>query len=367
MAGRPRPPQVPQEPGDYPEIAQYFRMLVLPTALLGYNKKRVIDALQCLDGLYKSRIAELKEEFARKIAWEISGREEKTRPAATINQSGKGLGMKERMEFQQLKKIGKNDLLRLLQECDDENRKLKAENEAGEKKIQELKNLIGELEEEKRKLRTSYTEPGSLAESMLQVNGVMEAAQKTADQYIARIRELEADRQREADKIVEAARGRAEQILTQAKTGAQRMKAASTNVLKTLQDEIDRMLVGARGAFEQKGEMEELPGAPVQPQTEELGRVPHLNEILGSGGNAAETPPPASAVAVSERLDIQETVPSAAADTGQPASPALGTGTQEYAQYEAFLEEVDKFTANLNDEIKSAMDDITNKTQQPGN
>ena len=44
MAGRPRPPQVPQEPGDYPEIAQYFRMLVLPTALLGYNKKRVIDA-----------------------------------------------------------------------------------------------------------------------------------------------------------------------------------------------------------------------------------------------------------------------------------------------------------------------------------
>jgi hypothetical protein len=230
------------------------------------------------------------------------------------------------------------------------------------------------LEEEKRKLRTSYTEPGSLAESMLQVNGVMEAAQKTADQYIARIRELEADRQREADKIVEAARGRAEQILTQAKTGAQRMKtgaqrmkAASTNVLKTLQDEIDRMLVGARGAFEQKGEMEELPGAPVQPQTEELGRVPHLNEILGSGGNAAETPPPASAVAVSERLDIQETVPSAAADTGQPPRPALGTGTQEYAQYEAFLEEFDKFTANLNDEIKSAMDDITNKTQQPGN
>ena len=43
------------------------------------------------------------------------------------------------------------------------------------------------------------------------------------------------------------------------------------------------------------------------------------------------------------------------------------THLQEYAQYEAFLEEVDTFTANLNDEIKSVMDDITNKTQQPGN
>ena len=49
------------------------------------------------------------------------------------------------------------------------------------------------------------------------------------------------------------------------------MKAASTNVLKTLQDEIDRMLVGAQGPLNKKGEMEELPGAPVQPRTEELG------------------------------------------------------------------------------------------------
>ena len=121
-----------------------------------------------------------------------------------------------------IKKIGKNDLLRLLQECDDENRKLKAENEAGEKKDTGAEKSDWGVGRRKRKLRTSYTEPGSLAESMLQVNGVMEAAQKTADQYIARIRELEADRQREADKIVEAARGRAEQILTQAKTGAQR-------------------------------------------------------------------------------------------------------------------------------------------------
>lgn len=368
MTSRPQPAQLPREQGNYPEIAQYFRMLVLPTALIGYNKKRVIDALQCLDGLYKSRIVELKEEFARKISWEISGREEKIGPAATIDQSGRELSMKERMEFQQLKKMGKNDLLRLLQECDDENRRLKTENEAGGKKIQELKNLIGEMEEEKRKQRIRCTEPGSLAESMLQVNGVMEAAQNTANQYIARIRELEADRQREADEIIETARSRAEQILTQAKMGAQRMKAASTNVLKALQDEIDRMLVGARGAFEQRGEIEDqedLPGRePVQLKAEEPGRVPHLNEILGSGGSAAEPPPSVPITALPERMDFREKDPT---DGGQSGQPAVEADMQEYTQYEAFLDEVDRFTANLNDEIKNAMDDITNKTQFPGN
>lgn len=352
MGSRGRLAQLPQEPGTYPEIAQYFRMLVLPTALFGYNKKRVIDALQCLDGLYKSKIAELKEEFARKIAWEISGRKEDTQSSATIDQSGKGLGMKERMEFQQLRKMGKNDLLRLLQECDDENRGLKLENENSERKIRELRSLIEEMEKEKDKQRIGHTEPGSLAESMIQVNGVMEAAQKAADQYIARIRELEAVKQQEADKIVETARGRAEQILAQAKAGAQRMKAASTNVLQTLQEEIDHMLAGARGAFEQKGEVEDLheEAAPIQRQAEESERVPHLNEILGSGEGAPKTHTP-------DETDSWKKDSAAADPQG---------GGQEYEQYEAFLDEVDKFTANLNDEIKNAMDDITNKTQQPG-
>lgn len=54
-----------QPQGDHPEILQFFEMLTLPRAIFGYNKEHVIDALRCLDKLYKSRITELEEENRR--------------------------------------------------------------------------------------------------------------------------------------------------------------------------------------------------------------------------------------------------------------------------------------------------------------
>lgn len=55
-----------------PEIRQYFRMLELPTALLGYKKERVEDALLCLDRLYRNKIAEIKRDYERKLVFERS-------------------------------------------------------------------------------------------------------------------------------------------------------------------------------------------------------------------------------------------------------------------------------------------------------
>ena len=40
-----------QPQNDYPEIIQFFKMLTLPKALVGYNREHVIDALRCLDAV----------------------------------------------------------------------------------------------------------------------------------------------------------------------------------------------------------------------------------------------------------------------------------------------------------------------------
>ena len=54
-----------QPQNDYPEIIQFFKMLTLPKAVLGYNREHVIDALRCLDGLYRNKIMELEERNKR--------------------------------------------------------------------------------------------------------------------------------------------------------------------------------------------------------------------------------------------------------------------------------------------------------------
>ena len=54
-----------QPQNDYPEIIQFFKMLTLPKALVGYNREHVIDALRCLDGLYRNKILELEERNKR--------------------------------------------------------------------------------------------------------------------------------------------------------------------------------------------------------------------------------------------------------------------------------------------------------------
>lgn len=263
--------------------------------------------------------------------------------------------MKERVEFQQLKKMGKNDLLRLLQECDDENRILKEENEQRGKTIEELRKTITRLEEEQKQKELANAEPGTLAEAMIQVNGVMEAAQKAAQQYIDRIQEIERAKQREAEAAIETARDRADRVLARAKSGAQKIREASANVLQNLQVEIDHMLAGARREYEYRLTAEEQKAAcgqeeaarwqdPISPEPE---KVPYLDDIIGA--NVGE--------------DQKNTTDEAPEKKSAPDAERAGIGTslgegEEPPDPEAFLKEVDRFTTELSNEIKSVMGDI---------
>lgn len=270
------------------------------------------------------------------------------------------------MEMQQLKRMGKRELVRLVQECDDENRKLAEESNKKQSRIAELEQIVAnmhghitEMEAKQKDMQIKYQEPGSLADSMIQVNGVIEAAQGAAKQYLERIREMETVKQKEAEGIVDMARHEAERIVLKAKAGATQIQEASTNVLQNLQVEIDRMLAGARGEYEQgiarqtpvfeteaPVHMDEPQGLFEQTVPSEPEKVPRLNDILQS-----------VTVQRGEEPVIREE--SVSADTG------AFTGDQPIGEAVAAVKE-DDFTSGLSDEIKSVIDDLTYKTQHLG-
>ena len=74
------------------------------------------------------------------------------------------------MTDQQLKRLNRSKLLQMLLEIERENETLRARNE--------------ELEEKMRKRELQLAESGSIAEAALKLNGIFEAAQQAADQYV---------------------------------------------------------------------------------------------------------------------------------------------------------------------------------------
>ena len=74
------------------------------------------------------------------------------------------------MTDKQLKRLNRSKLLQMLLEIERENETLRARNE--------------ELEAKMRKRELQLAESGSIAEAALKLNGIFEAAQKAADQYV---------------------------------------------------------------------------------------------------------------------------------------------------------------------------------------
>jgi len=81
------------------------------------------------------------------------------------------------MTGKELKKLSRAELLELLLEQVEENEKLRQKNEELEKRLEDRVIKI--------------TEAGSIAEAALKLNGVFEAAEAAAKQYLDSLKELE--------------------------------------------------------------------------------------------------------------------------------------------------------------------------------
>ena len=107
------------------------------------------------------------------------------------------------MTNKELKKLRRADLLELLLVQTRETEKLK-------KKL-----LAAEKDLEDRQIRMAAV--GNLAEAMVEVNGVMAAAQAAADQYLENIAAMEAETRKKCDLMLLAAQKEARRILEEAK------------------------------------------------------------------------------------------------------------------------------------------------------
>ena len=110
------------------------------------------------------------------------------------------------MTNKELKKLSRADLLELLLVQTRESERLKKKLSAAEKELAE------------RQLRMSAV--GTLAEAMVEVNGVMAAAQAAADQYLENIAAMEAETKKKCDQMIQAAQMEVRRILDEARAGA---------------------------------------------------------------------------------------------------------------------------------------------------
>ena len=80
------------------------------------------------------------------------------------------------MEYNELKKLNRKQLLELLLEQT--------------KRVEELEELLRVAQDKMNERILTETEAGSIAEAALRLNGVFEAAQAAADQYVANVKRM---------------------------------------------------------------------------------------------------------------------------------------------------------------------------------
>lgn len=124
------------------------------------------------------------------------------------------------MTNQELKKFSRGDLLELLVTRGRENERLQKELEQAGAALEAERKKTRELLENR---RIQIDEAGSIAEAALRVNGVFEAAEKAAQQYLENVRQLSGRQEEVCARREAESKARADAMLRQA---AEKCRAA---------------------------------------------------------------------------------------------------------------------------------------------
>lgn len=178
------------------EISEYIENLPLKkTFCKGYRPDEVYEAICNLSSMYNQVLSEAyeeNEELKRKIEyleksnivqhepvkteWTLFNRVEEKIPE-TIEKRGNEMNDKE------LQRLKRGELLEILLDQSRENENLKMQIEGQKREIEELK---GKLSDRKIQLDKA----GTIAEASFQLNGVFDAAEKAAQQYLDNLKLL---------------------------------------------------------------------------------------------------------------------------------------------------------------------------------
>ena len=124
------------------------------------------------------------------------------------------------MTDRELKKLDRSELLEILIDLSDENEVLRQENAELREKLEKAESEPPRREEARqeaaRPVVPMQQEIGSIAEVAMRVNGVFEAAQAAADQYLSAIRAMNANKDEDYRRIIKEAMFQANEIIKEA-------------------------------------------------------------------------------------------------------------------------------------------------------
>ncbi len=111
------------------------------------------------------------------------------------------------MTDKELQKLKRSELLEIM---------LGLQNEL-DNKIDEIKELRAKLDERQIALENA----GNIAQAALEINGVLNAAQKSADVYLENIKKMHSEKEKKYNELISSANAEAEKILSEAKSKAE--------------------------------------------------------------------------------------------------------------------------------------------------
>lgn len=143
-----------------------------------------------------------------------------------------------------LKKRGENeaDIYQMLMAVEEENHKLKGEKKKLEEIIKQYDEIIKDKEGEMSDLKYDFNESGNLAEFTIRINGVLEAAENAAQEYIESNRKLQEKGKTDAKVIVDDALKQKEDIINEAKAEARSIRKLNLLLLQNLREEANKII-----------------------------------------------------------------------------------------------------------------------------
>lgn len=122
------------------------------------------------------------------------------------------------MKDRELKKLSRADLLQMLIERTRDNELMSAQ-------VKELQEQLDIANTQLENRTIAISNAGSLAEAALQINGMIEATQRTAAQYLDNIKRMQEEQEKNCDKIEAERRRQADDLLRDAERKCRAMEA----------------------------------------------------------------------------------------------------------------------------------------------
>ena len=217
------------------QISEYIDNLPLQKKFCkGYRPDEVYEVICTLSSMYNQILSESyeeNEELKRKVGnFEVSSEQEKVRCKAEQTENGNEMDKTPAvLSEKELKHLKRGELLEIMLEQSRENDALRLQQEKS-------KQLIKDMQLKLDNRRIAIKEAGSIADAALCLNGVFDAAQLAAQQYLENLQDLYKQEKNVVSKNEAETRSRCAAMIEETRLRCERMEAETAKRCEEMED-----------------------------------------------------------------------------------------------------------------------------------